>query len=72
MNHNNWATDFRTVTEKDRNALNDKHRQEEKLIKHHHWKWYKIKDKLSVLVPYDDDGNITAKGREIIKNIQNK
>jgi exopolysaccharide biosynthesis protein len=67
MNDNNWATNQRVVTEKDINALNDKKKQEEKLIKKHNYKWYKIKDKLSVLVPYDKDGNITPKGKEIIK-----
>ena len=67
MNESNWSTNYKVVTEKDINALNDKKKQEEKLIKKHNYKWYKIKDKLSVLVPYDKDGNITPKGKEIIK-----
>ena len=72
MNYENWATNYRTVTEKDINALNEKQRYEQKLIKKQNYKWYKINDKLSVLVPFDKEGNVTPKGKEIIKRYSNR
>lgn len=59
-----------SVTEEDFKGLKTAHRQEAKLIKEG-WRYYKINDRLRVLVPFGKDGKPTKKGRRMIENRKN-
>lgn len=55
----------KTVTEEDNRAL-FKAKRIELERKNRGWRYYKINDRLQVLVPFGDDGNPTSEGERII------
>lgn len=55
-----------TVTETDIRNL-EKAKQYEEKKKKEGWKWKKVNDRLTVLVPCDKNGNPTSEGLKIIK-----
>lgn len=64
----NWTREISVhrVSKSDRDALERAKRKEQKQKKKG-WRWYKVNDKLRVLVPYDKKGEITQQGKEIIE-----
>lgn len=66
MNNPNWVAPQPTVTEEDFKGLKVAHKQEAKLIKEG-WRYYKINDRLRVLVPFGNDGKPTKKGKRMIE-----
>lgn len=70
MNEMNWSTLSTIVTENDRKILEKAKIRERKLIKEG-WRYYKINDRIQVLVPFGEDGKPTERGREMIE-IQEK
>ena len=66
MNNPNVVAQQPTVTKDDFKGLKVAHRQEAKLIKEG-WRYYKINDRLRVLVPFGKDGKPTKKGKRMIE-----
>lgn len=70
MNEMNWSTLSTIVTENDRKILEKAKIRERKLIKEG-WRYYKINDRIQVLVPFGGDGKPTERGREMIEIQEN-
>lgn len=66
MNNPNWVAPHPAVTDDDIKGLSIAHKQERKLIKDG-WRYYKINERLMVLVPFGEDGKPTKKGMQMIE-----
>lgn len=68
MSDTNWSKEIVVshVFESDKRILEKAKRKEQKQL-NKGWKWYKVNDKLRVLIPFDKKGNITLQGKEIIE-----
>ena len=66
MKNPEWAAPHPTVTDDDIKCLSIAHKQERKLTKDG-WRYYKINERLSVLVPFGEDGKPTKKGMQMIE-----
>lgn len=68
MSDINWSKEIVVshVFESDKRILEKAKRKEQKQL-NKGWKWYKVNDKLRVLIPFDKKGNITPQGKAIIE-----
>ena len=67
MNETNWASQPTvTVTERDIKALALAHKEEKRLLKEG-YRWYKVNERIRVLVPFGKDGKPTKQGERMIE-----
>jgi hypothetical protein len=66
MKNPEWAAPHPTVTDDDIKGLSTAHKQERKLMKDG-WRYYKVSERLMVLVPFGEDGKPTKKGMQMIE-----
>ena len=64
-NGNNWIALSSIVTESDRKLL-EKAKRHERMLEKENWRWYKINNRIRVLVPFGEDGKPTPEGERII------
>lgn len=70
MNETNWASGIKTKTkEEDNAALKRAKALERKRIKAG-WRWYEINPRLSIFIPFGNDGNPTAQGMDMIRKLK--
>lgn len=67
MNETNWSSQPTSmVTERDVRALEKAYKEENRLLKEG-YRWYKINDRIRVLIPFGKDGKPTEKGLRMIE-----
>lgn len=67
MNETNWSATIKpSRTDYDAKGLENAKKRERLMIKNG-WRWKRINDRISVLVPCDKNGNPTEQGLRIIK-----
>jgi len=71
MNETNWIIERvnKTVSDVDKKNLELAHKFETNLIKQG-YRWYKLNERVKILIEYDNEGNLTEKGKKQLKRAQ--
>lgn len=70
MNETNWVSGIKTKQkDEDKAALKRAKAMEKKRLRSG-WRWYEINPRLSILIPFGNDGRPTAQGMDMIRKLK--